>query len=161
MPLGDQQAFTWAAAFVLGISLGRLVRRWCERRREPPHLQGAVANSSLLAAAFRAVESLELEEGKLFSDELAILLAGQKCFREALSLARAYQPPLEASSKPGRRLYQVSAVAARTWWFDRQILTALTSPAIPGTKGWLSARLTSSARGPSAPPRQVLHFLFF
>ena len=36
-------------------------------------------------------------------------------------------------------------------------MTALTSPAVPASKGWLSARLGStSSRGPSAPPRQVV-----
>lgn len=35
-------------------------------------------------------------------------------------------------------------------------MIALTTPAVKGNKGWLSARLTSSARGPSAPPRQLV-----
>lgn len=156
--IGDQhQALTWSVAFLLGISLGRLIGQWRERRRDPK-LHGAVANASQIIAAWRAVESLEIE-GKLFSDELSILMAGQRTFSEALSAAKTYQQPqgiIPAGPHPGRRLYKISPIAARTWWVDRSILTALTTPAIPGTKGWLSARLSASARGPSAPPRQLV-----
>jgi O-methyltransferase involved in polyketide biosynthesis len=156
--IGDQhQALTWSAAFLLGISLGRLIGQWRERRRDPK-LKGAVANASKITAAWRAVESLEVE-GKLFSDELSVLMAGQKIFSEALSAAKPYQHHqgiLPNGIHPGRRLYKISPIAARTWWVDRSILTALTTPAIPGTKGWLSARLSASARGPSAPPQQLV-----
>jgi O-methyltransferase involved in polyketide biosynthesis len=156
--IGDQhQALTWGAAFLLGVSLGRFIGQLRERRRDPK-LHGAVANASKIIAAWRAVESLEIE-GKLFSDELSVLMAGQKTFSEALSAAKPYQHNqgvLPAGPHPGRRLYKISPIAARTWWMDRSILTALTTPAIPGTKGWLSARLSASARGPSAPPRQLV-----
>jgi O-methyltransferase involved in polyketide biosynthesis len=156
--IGDQhQALTWSVAFLLGISLGRLIGQWRERRRDPK-LRGAVANASKIIAAWRAVESLEIE-GKLFSDEISILMAGQKTFSQALSAAKTYQQhqgALPAGPHPGRRLYKISPIAARTWWVDRSILTALTTPAIPGTKGWLSARLSASARGPSSPPRQLV-----
>jgi O-methyltransferase involved in polyketide biosynthesis len=164
--IGDQhQALTWSAAFLLGIGLGRLIGQWREHRRDPK-LRGAVANASKIIAAWRAVESLEID-GKLFSDELSVLMAGQKAFSEALSSAKPYQQQqlqqqqqgsaiLPTGPHPGRRLYKISPIAARTWWVDRSILTALTTPAIPGTKGWLSARLSASARGPSAPPRQLV-----
>ena len=34
--LGDQQqALTWGAAFIVGISISRLIGQWLDRRREP------------------------------------------------------------------------------------------------------------------------------
>lgn len=131
--------------------MGRWIGQWRDRRREPR--LSLVGDSSRVIAAWRAVESLELD-GKLFSDELASTLAGHKAFSNALAAAE----PMEGGARgpPGHRLYKISQIAARSWWFDREIMTALTSPAVPGSKGWLSARLTNSARGPSAPPRQVV-----
>lgn len=148
----QQQVLTWASAFILGISVGRWIGSWRERRKDS--LQGVVSRSSQLIAAWRAVESLELDDGKLFTDELAASLAGP-AFAQALAAACPMGPGMDGL--PGRRLYKISQVAARTWWFDRQLMTALTSPAVPASKGWLSARLgSSSSRGPSAPPRQVV-----
>ena len=152
--LGDQQqALTWGAAFIVGISISRLIGQWLDRRREPD-LDGAVANSSKLIAAWRAVESLELE-GKLFNDPLSGALAGHRNFSAVLATAKPYGHN-GSDGQPGRRLYKISQIPARSWWFDRAIMIALTSPAVQATKGWLSARLTSSARGPSAPPRQLV-----
>lgn len=151
---GDQQqALTWSAAFILGVSVSRLVGQWLERRKEPD-LHGAVANSSKLVAAWRAVESLELE-GKLFTDELSGALAGHRNFSAVLAAAQPYGQAV-SDGQPGRRLYKISQIPARSWWIDRAIMIALTTPAVKGNKGWLSARLTSSARGPSAPPRQLV-----
>lgn len=62
----------------------------------------------------------------------------------------------EAQGEPGKRLYMMTEVAIGTWWFDREILNALTSPAVSSTRGWLSARLRNSARGAMGPPRQVV-----
>lgn len=149
----NQQILTWGSAFVLGISIGRWLGHLRDRRREPR--LSTVGESARLIAAWRAVENLETD-GKLFTDDLASTLAGQRAFSEALAGAEAIEHDVNTSSRPGRRMYKISQVAARSWWFDRQIMTALTSPAVPASKGWLSARLTNSARGPSAPPRQVI-----
>jgi O-methyltransferase involved in polyketide biosynthesis len=145
----NQQAVTWGAAFLLGISLGRLIGSWRARCREP-RVNGAAANAGKARAAARAVETLEAEEGRLFADELAVALSGQAAFASALKAAQPWP------QGPGRRLYTIAPLAAATWWVDRALLTALTTPAIPPTKGWLSARLSLSARGPSAPPRHVV-----
>ena len=86
MPLDrQQQVLTWASAFLLGISLGRWLGSWRERRKD--RLHGLVARSSQLTAAWRAVESLELE-GKLFTDDLAASMAGQDAFATALAAAK-------------------------------------------------------------------------
>lgn len=149
----NQQILTWGSAFLFGISIGRWLGHLRDRRREPR--LSTVGESARLIAAWRAVENLETD-GKLFTDELAITLAGHRAFSEALAGAEAIDIDADASSRQARRMYKISQVAARSWWFDRQIMTALTSPAVPASKGWLSARLTNSARGPSAPPRQVV-----
>lgn len=130
----DQQALTWAAAFVLGVSLGRWIGQWKERRRRNlPALKDTVEKSCLLTAAWRAVENMELE-GRILSDDLAASLAGQEHVAAALEAAVPMDSNVEPP--PGRRLYKISQVAARTFWFDRQIMTALTSPAVPASKGW-------------------------
>ena len=83
-------ALTWASAFLLGISVGRWLRQWRARRSD--ELRGAVPSSAQLIAAWRAVESLELEEGKLFDDPLAAVLAGQTQFAKALAAAQVGAP---------------------------------------------------------------------
>lgn len=130
----DRQALTWAAAFLLGVSLGRWIGQWKERRRRrKPRLKDIVEESGLFEAAWRAVETMELE-GKICDDDLAANLAGQDKLARALSQAE----PLDSGVRPppGRRLYKISRFSLHSFWFDRQIMTALTSPAVPASKGW-------------------------
>ena len=147
MGTDQQQVLLLGLSVIAGVTIAKFLARVFAPR--DPRVHGPAANASQVAAAWRAVESLDLE-GKLFNDELAIALAGGKAFSEAMAAAQPYR------HKSASRLCSISTVAARTWWIDRAILTALTTPAVPGTRGWLSARLTGSARGPSSPPRQLV-----
>jgi len=65
--------------------------------------------------------------------------------------------PSVATEEPqSQRMFACSEVALTTWWFDRQIMTILTTNSLSSTRGWLSARLRNSARGLTGPPRQVV-----
>lgn len=50
----------------------------------------------------------------------------------------------------------MTEVALGTWWFDRQIMTIMTTNTKSSARGWLSARLRNSALGLAGPPRQVV-----
>jgi len=81
----QQQVLTWGSAFLLGISIGRWLGQWRERRKD--RLNNPISRSSQLVAAWRAVESVEID-GKLFTDDIAASLAGQKAFAHALAQAK-------------------------------------------------------------------------
>eukprot|EP00889_Picochlorum_renovo_P006136 jgi/Picre1/33166/NNA_008491.t1 len=144
----QQQILTWASAFVLGISLGRWLRQCRDSVRN--QFQSIAARSALWIAALRAVESLENDDA-LFVDEMASSLAGKGAFGRALKMAR----PVEGQSGK-KRLYKMTEVALGTWWFDRQIMTIMTTNTKSSARGWLSARLRNSAFGLAGPPRQVV-----
>lgn len=98
------------------------------------------------AAAMRAVESLE-NDSALVVDDMAERMSGRRAFRRCLS---------NATPSNSERMYQVSELVLGTWWFDRSLMTLLTSNSLHSARGWLSARLRNSARGLAGPPRQVV-----
>jgi methyltransferase (TIGR00027 family) len=103
------------------------------------------------APAWRALESLEQQP--LFVDPFAAVLAGAEAVLEALQLAQPFPASdttpsatgaagssAPASPQQARRRFRYSNVAARVWWFDQQLASALGSP----------------ASNPACHPRQVV-----
>jgi methyltransferase (TIGR00027 family) len=148
-PSGRQhQVLLYISAFILGISLQRALRSHLINVKEK--LSSPPARAAQWMAAMRAVESLE-NENALFVDEMASSMAGKRTFRRALALAT--KASLECADE---RVYLASEAALGTWWFDRQLVTVLTTNSFSSARGWLSARLRNSARGLAGPPRQVV-----
>jgi methyltransferase (TIGR00027 family) len=144
----QHQVLIYTSAFLLGISLQRWLRSQMTNAREK--LNSPAARAAQWMAAMRAVEGLE-NENALFVDEMASAMSGKKAFRRALGSAT--KVPFDHADE---RLYKMSEVALGTWWFDRQLITLLTSNSLATARGWLSARLRNSARGLAGPPRQVV-----
>ncbi|KAL4447525.1 hypothetical protein ABPG75_004744 [Micractinium tetrahymenae] len=153
------RAVTALLSLTLGISLGRFLRRLLSRKpAEDP-----VPASGRLIAAWRALESLEPPSQRLFLDPLASALAGPAAIHEALSLAVPWPQNSSSDSDGGeaanggaaakeasggayraeRRRFCYSNVGTRVWWFDRQLLAALASPAAPRQVVLLGAGMDS------------------
>lgn len=143
----QNQLLIYGSAFLLGISIQRWLRSQFINRRE--FLKATPARAAQWMAAMRAVESMD--NNALFHDEMAERMAGKRMFRRCLN--SSIKVPVDHA---GERLYKISEVALGTWWFDRQLVTLLTSNSLHSAMGWLSARLRNSARGLAGPPRQVV-----
>lgn len=144
--ISQHQLLLLASSFLLGVSL----QRWIRTRIGDAsfNLRSPQAKAAQWAAAMRAVESIE--DGALFMDEMAERMSGKRAFRRCLGASA------KSVSSDSERLYKISEVALGTWWFDRQLMTLLTSNSLHSARGWLSARLRNSARGLAGPPRQVV-----
>ena len=143
----QNQIVLYGSAFLLGVSIQRWLRSQLVNGRE--RLSAPAARAAQWTAAMRAVESMD--GSALFNDDMAERMAGKRMFRRCLNLSA--KVPLDHA---GERLNKISEVALGTWWFDRQIMTLLTSNSLHSAMGWLSARLRNSARGLAGPPRQVV-----
>lgn len=96
------------------------IRAW-RNRNCYDDLDGIVSFSSRIIAAWRALES-ELPAGALFSDPMALPLAGPRAMADATK--RAHRAMHAAEGVNGRS-FRVTPVAIRTLWFDRQLQYAL------------------------------------
>lgn len=106
----------------------------------------------LVHAAWRVVESQELEGLRLFYDPFAGVLASEAAVAAAL---RQAQPITNQDGSAGGgigRRYKVSTISTRVWWFDRQIVEALQppSPSASASDG------TPKGAAAAPVPRQVV-----
>ena len=143
----QNQIVLYGSAFLLGVSIQRWLRSQLSNRREC--LKAPAARAAQWMAAMRAVETMD--GSALFNDDMAERMAGKRMFRRCLNSST--KVPLDHA---GDRFNKISEVALGTWWFDRQLMTLLTSNSLHSAMGWLSARLRNSARGLAGPPRQVV-----
>lgn len=120
---------TAALALLLGITLGKILRKLVSGR-DPLTLVG---DSSRVIAAWRAIESLESEASRLFYDPLSFNLAGDAHVQQCLKAAkRVLGHNLTVDT---HRFFQISLNGIRVWWFDQQIIRALTEPTTPSSQG--------------------------
>jgi O-methyltransferase involved in polyketide biosynthesis len=159
-------------------SLADRVRDWLHAARQTLKYGVGAADvgwlSSRLVAARRAMES-EDEPVPLFKDPLAEALVGPRVMRAARAQARAGRPAIDARSSAGGktaaattttpRKGAVSRIAARTLWFDAEVLDGVAGVATSAVDVRLTPATTPTgtdrlrvaiAPRPHAPAAQVV-----
>lgn len=124
----------WRLVLREGLTLASVVviaraafHAWRNRDRYDD-LDGIVSFSSRIIAAWRALES-EQAVGALFSDPMALALAGPRAMADARS--RSQGSMCAVDSMVDGRSFRVTLVAIRTLWFDRQLQDALSADGHP------------------------------